>query len=239
MRVRTVLPTPPPTVAVVIPCHRVRRHIAAVLDGLQNRVDAIYVIDDACPERTGALVAARHPTVTVLHHTTNQGVGGAVLTGYARALADGHAVVVKMDGDDQMDPAHLEALTAPILQGHAAYAKGNRFATWPRAMPPARILGNLLASATMPLISHWRGMDPCNGYTAIHTDVLRRIPFDRLERRWFFECDMLCWLASIGAPIRDIPIPARYGNERSGLDAARAIREFAPRFAARLIRKAW
>lgn len=238
-------PTPPPPVAprdiaIVIPCHQVRRHIATVLDNLQNRPDtAIYVIDDACPERTGAYVAARYPTVTVLHHPTNQGVGGAVLTGYAQALADGHRIVVKMDGDDQMDPAHLDALITPVRNGQAAYTKGNRFATWPRAMPPARILGNLAASATMPLISQWRGMDPCNGYTAIHADLLRKLPYDRLERRYFFECDMLCWLASIGAPIRDIPIPARYGDEHSGLDTARAIREFFPRFAARLVRRAW
>jgi glycosyltransferase involved in cell wall biosynthesis len=223
----------------VIPCYRVRRHVLDVVDGIAGLVDAIYVIDDACPEGTGRLVQARRPGVTVLFHAANQGVGGAVMTGYARALADGYQVVVKMDGDGQMDPAYLAALTGPVLRGEVGYAKGNRFAAWPRAMPPARILGNLVASAVMRLVSDWRGMDPCNGYTAIHADLLGCLPFDRLERRWFFESDMLCWLASIGQVVRDVPIPARYGDERSGLNAALAIREFFPRFAARLLRRGW
>lgn len=225
--------------AVVIPCYRVRRHIAGVLDGVAGRVDAVYVVDDACPEQTGAFVQSRYPGIVVLRHATNQGVGGAVLTGYAQALADGHRVVVKMDGDGQMDPAYLDALSGPVLRGEVGYAKGNRFATWPRAMPPARILGNLIASGIMRLVSDWRGMDPCNGYTAIHADLLHVLPFDRIERRWFFESDMLCWLASIGQSVRDISIPARYGDERSGLNAAHAVRVFVPRFAARLIRRAW
>jgi len=208
-------------------------------DGVLDRVDAVYVVDDACPEQTGAFVRSRYPTVIVLQHAANQGVGGAVLTGYAQALADGHRVVVKMDGDGQMDPAYLDALTGPVLRGEVAYAKGNRFAQWPHAMPPARILGNLLASAVMRLVSGWRGMDPCNGYTAIHADLLRRLPFDRLERRWFFESDMLCWLAAIGQPVKDVAIPARYGDECSGLTTAGALREFFPRFAARLVRRAW
>ncbi len=231
------------SIAVVIPCYRVRRHILGVLAGLRGRVTAIYVVDDACPEGTGRFVqaTAADPTIRVLFHAENQGVGGAVLTGYAAALADGHAIVVKMDGDGQMDPAYLDALLAPVLSGAAAYAKGDRFCGLAslRAMPPGRVVGNFCASLAMWLASGWRGMDPCNGYTAISRDMLARIPLAGLERRWFFECDMLCWLSGAGATVANIAIPARYNGEASGLNTMRVLREFPRRLAVRALRRAW
>jgi glycosyltransferase involved in cell wall biosynthesis len=230
-------------VAVVVPCYRVRRHIMGVLAGLRGRVAAVYVVDDACTEGTGRFVQAwcDDPGVTVLFHAENQGVGGAVMTGYARALVDRHAVVVKMDGDGQMDPAFLDALVAPVLSGAADYAKGNRFCGWRsvRAMPGLRVAGNLAASVLMRVASRWRGMDPCNGYTAIARERLLRLPFDRLERRWFFESDMLCWLSGVGAVVQDVPIPARYGDEASGMNAALVLREFPLRLTARAMRRIW
>lgn len=213
-----------------------------VLAGLVGRVAAIYVVDDACPEGTGRFVQSVccDPAVTVLFHTTNQGVGGAVLTGYTRALADGHAVVVKMDGDGQMDPAYLHALVAPVLAG-ADYAKGDRFCGWRslRSMPWERVVGNFTASIVMRLACRGRRMDPCNGYTAIGRATLARLPFGRMERRWFFECDMLCWLASIGGTVVDVPIPARYGDETSGLNTLRVLKEFPSRLMVRVLRRAW
>lgn len=229
------------SVAVVVPCYRVRQHISGVLAGLRGRVAAVYVVDDACPDGTGGFVQAQcdDPAVHVLFHAENQGVGGAVMTGYARALQDGHAVVVKMDGDGQMDPAFLDALVAPVLSGLADYAKGDRFCGWRslRAMPRSRVLGNLAASLTMRVASRWRGMDPCNGYTVIARETLLWLPFERLERRWFFESDMLCWLSGVGAVVRDVPIPARYGDEVSGMNTLLVLREFPGRLAARALRR--
>ena len=230
-------------VAVVIPCYRVRRHIGGVLEGLRGRVAAVYVVDDACPEGTGAFVEAwcTDPAVVVLRHGENQGVGGAVLTGYARALADGHGCVVKMDGDGQMDPAYLPELVGPVLAGRADYAKGDRFCGWRslRAMPAGRVVGNFVASVLMRVVCRGRRMDPCNGYTAISGEVLRALPMGRMERRWFFECDMLCWLSARGARVVDVPIPARYADEVSGLNTVRVLREFPARLAVRAWRRAW
>lgn len=223
-------------VAVVIPCFKVRRHIAAVLAGLEGRVRHVYVIDDACPEGTGLYVRRMFPDVRVLWHRANQGVGGAVLTGYAQALADGHQVIVKMDGDGQMDPGHLAALVEPVLSGTADYAKGNRFFGWRSwgAMPWERLVGNVTVSMVMKAVSGYpRLMDPTNGYTAVAAGLLRRMPLERVERRWFFECDMLFRLSALGAVIRDVPIPALYADEVSGLDTGLVLREFPRRLAGR------
>jgi hypothetical protein len=191
--------TPLP-VAVVIPCYKARRHIAEVLAGLAGRVRHIYVVDDCCTEQTGRFVQEiwKDANVSVVFLTENQGVGGAVLAGYREALKDGHEIVVKMDGDNQMDPVYLPALIAPLVQGEADYAKGNRFFDVYSlgAMPVIRLLGNASLSFIVKMASgYWDIMDPTNGYTAIHCVALQRLPLDRLDKRYFFECDMLAQLS--------------------------------------------
>lgn len=232
----------PLPVAVVIPCYRVKRHIAAVLRGLEGRVRHVYVVDDKCPEETGRHVEAElaRPWVTVLFHEVNQGVGGAVMTGYARALADGHDVVVKMDGDDQMDPAYLPALVHPILAGEADYTKGNRFFDIYslRAMPGVRLFGNSgLSFISKVTTGYWDVMDPTNGYTAIHRAALSRLPLERIERRYFFESDMLFRLATIRAVVRDVPMRTIYGDEESNLNVRNVLMTFPQRFLSRMVKR--
>ena len=118
-----------PNVAVVIPCYKVRDKIAAVLRAVPDGVTRIFCVDDACPEQSGAFIESsiRDPRVTVLRHEKNQGVGGAVVTGYKAALESGATIVVKIDGDGQMDPALIPKFVSPIAQGLCDYTKGNRF----------------------------------------------------------------------------------------------------------------
>ncbi len=218
--------------AVVIPCFRVRRHILEVLAAVPTSVGRIYVVDDACTEGTGDLVESgcRDPRVKVLRHSTNQGVGGATITGYRAALADGARIVVRLDGDGQMDPALIARLVRPIETGEADYAKGNRFfeLSGLRAMPWLRLFGNSVLSFASKLSSgYWNVFDPTNGFTAIHADVLRALPLDKLARGYFFESDLLFRLGTIRAVVTDVPMPARYGDEESGLVVGRIALPFA------------
>ena len=107
------------TIAVVIPSYRVTRHILDVLRAIGTEVSRIYVVDDKCPDGSGAIVRdqCNDPRVTVIYHVENQGVGGAVMTGYRAAIADGMTVIVKIDGDGQMDPSLISQFVAPILRG--------------------------------------------------------------------------------------------------------------------------
>jgi glycosyltransferase involved in cell wall biosynthesis len=166
----------------------------------------------------------------VLRHERNEGVGGATLTGYRAALADGATVIVRLDGDGQMDPALIPRLVRPILEGAADYAKGNRFFELEglRAMPPLRLFGNSMLSFASKLSSgYWNVFDPTNGFTAIHATVLRQLPLDKLSHGWFFESDLLFRLGTIRAVVCDVPIPARYGDEESSLVVRRVVGEFA------------
>ncbi|MCX5739811.1 MAG: glycosyltransferase family 2 protein [Proteobacteria bacterium] len=219
-------------IAAVIPCFRVKRHILGVLAAIPAAVDRIYVVDDGCPEGSGAAVESgcSDPRVRVLHHERNEGVGGATLTGYRAALADGATVIVRLDGDGQMDPALIPRLVRPILEGAADYAKGNRFFELEglRAMPPLRLFGNSMLSFASKLSSgYWNVFDPTNGFTAIHATVLRQLPLDKLSHGWFFESDLLFRLGTIRAVVCDVPIPARYGDEESSLVVRRVVGEFA------------
>ena len=218
-------------IAVVIPCFRVSRHVLDVIAGIGPEVSHIYAVDDACPERTGALIEARcpDPRVRVLTHPENRGVGGAMITGYQAALADGADIVVKIDGDGQMDPALIARFTRPIASGNADYTKGNRFHDLEdaQAMPRVRLFGNALLSLVNKVASgYWDVMDPTNGYTAIHRSALAALPLAKLDHGYFFESDLLFRLYTIRAVVRDIPMPSRYGNEVSSLRVGRVLAVF-------------
>ena len=218
-------------IAVVIPCYKVSRHVLDLLAHIGPECSSIFVVDDACPEGSGELVeqSCRDPRVKVLYHERNLGVGAAVMTGYRAALGVGARIIVKLDGDGQMDPRLIERFVAPILAGEADYTKGNRFYDLRHIanMPAVRIFGNAALSFMAKLSTgYWNIFDPTNGYTAVHAAAVERLPLDRLSPRYFFETDMLLRLNTIRAVVRDVPMDPRYGDEESGLRIARVGVEF-------------
>ena len=229
-------------IAVVIPCYRTSRQILDVLSRIDANVARIYVVDDACPEGTGDLVEASHADdrVRVLRHERNRGVGAAMVTGYRAALADGAQIVVKIDGDGQMDPAQLSRLVAPIAMGAADYAKGNRFYDFAllQDMPRVRLLGNALLSLVNKISSgYWNVMDPTNGYTAIHRAALEALPLGKIDNGYFFESDMLFRLYTVRAVVRDVPLRARYAGESSNLRIGRVLRDFPGKYVSATLKR--
>ena len=195
------------------------------------KVQRIYVVDDKCPQHSGELVEeqCRDPRVRVIFHEENQGVGGAVSSGYRAAIEEGMDIVVKVDGDGQMDPALIPHFTRPIERGRADYTKGNRFYRPEslKGMPPIRLFGNAALSFINKLSTgYWSIMDPTNGYTAIHTSVLRGMPLHKLEKRYFFETDMLYHLNTMRAVVHDVPMDAVYADEESSLKVSKVLPEF-------------
>jgi glycosyltransferase involved in cell wall biosynthesis len=224
-------PCVPGRIAVVIPAFRVRNHILDVLAAIGPEVWRIYVIDDKCPDQSGDFAEQNcsDSRIRILRHSENLGVGGAVMTGYQAAIRDGAAVIVKIDGDGQMDPGLIANFAGPILGGEADYTKGNRFFDLEeiRSMPPIRLFGNAVLSLMTKLSSgYWDLFDPTNGYTAIHADVAQHLPFKRISQRYFFETDMLFRLNTLRAVVMDIPMAAQYGDEVSNLKISKIINEF-------------
>ncbi len=219
-------------IAVVIPCYKSRDQVLDVLSAVPDAVNTIYCVDDACPDKTGEHIQenCKDKRVQVLTHEKNQGVGGAMVTGYKKALEDNADIIVKIDSDGQMDPAIIPLYIGPIMQGHADYTKGNRFYNpeFLETMPKTRIFGNAgLSFLNKFSTGYWRVFDPTNGYTAIHADVLKLMPLDKINKGYFFESDMLFRLGTLRAVVRDIPQQAFYGEEESNLSISHAVYSFA------------
>jgi len=219
-------------IAVVIPCYRVESEIGALIAGLPRYLKHIIVVDDASPDETPNIVmqaAKKDRRIILIRHKKNQGVGGAMLVGFRKALELNAQIVVKIDGDGQMDPVHLPNLLMPIIQGRADYTKGNRFRDFQalQRMPVIRRIGNMgLGFLTKAATGYWNLFDPTNGFVAIHSKVLAQLPLARIDRTYFFETSMLANLYLLGAVVQDVPMPARYRGEVSNLSVRRSLIEF-------------
>lgn len=115
------------------------------------------------------------------------------------------------------------------MTGEVDYTKGNRFYDLEeiRAMPRVRLFGNAVLSLMSKLSTgYWDLFDPTNGYTAIHADVARHLPFAKISKRYFFETDMLFRLNTLRAVVVDVPMSAKYGEEVSNLKISKIIGEF-------------
>jgi dolichol-phosphate mannosyltransferase len=221
----------PARIAVVIPCYQVKRHVLSVIAAIGPEVTTIYVVDDRCPDCSGDFVELHctDPRVKILRNPVNLGVGGAVMHGYRQAVIDGMDVIVKIDGDGQMNPRLLSRFVEPILARQADYVKGNRFydLSQIRQMPAIRLVGNAILSFMSKFSTgYWGLFDPTNGFTALSGAVAAHLPLSKISNRYFFETDMLFRLNTLRAVVIDMPMHASYGDEKSNLSVAKVLPEF-------------
>lgn len=208
-------------IAVVVPAYNERDFIARVIETIPDFVDRIYAINDASTDDTGEILsklAGKISRLTVIHHEKNGGVGAAIISGHKMALKDGMDVVAIMAGDGQMDPAILDKIIDPVVEGRADFAKGDRLSVphHRKSMSAWRTFGNFLLTYLTRIASgYWHMVDPQNGYTAISREFLLRLDLDKIEKGFAFENDMLVKLNVLGARVVDVPHPAIYGKERS------------------------
>jgi len=230
-------------IVAVIPCYRVEREIQSVLQEVPSYIEHIVVVDDASPDSTRDLVTASakiDSRILLIRHLSNLGVGGAMITGYKKALELGAQVVVKIDGDGQMDVDHLPVLLRPLIEGAADYTKGNRFRDFKslQQMPFIRRVGNMgLAFLAKAATGYWNLFDPTNGFNAIRSEVLTQLPLDKIDHTYYFETSMLANLYLIGAVVKDVPMPARYKGEVSSLLIHRILFEFPQKLFATFLRR--
>ncbi|MDD1728753.1 MAG: glycosyltransferase family 2 protein [Methanospirillum sp.] len=209
------------TIAVAIPAYREEQLILATLESIPPFVDRVYAVDDASPDKTGAIIdnyARKDSRIVPIHHEKNKGVGGAIVSGYKQALADGIDVVAVMAGDNQMDPTFLPELLDPVVGGVVDYAVGNRLINeqFRQGMSKWRFIGNSVLTLLTKIASgYWQLMDPQNGYTAISRRALETISLDSIYPRYGYCNDLLVWLNTFGFRVRNVPHPARYGLEQS------------------------
>lgn len=219
-------------IVVVIPSYNVANHIEQVLSTMPAFVTNIVVVNDASKDTTSQKVKElleKDSRIIFLEHEKNKGVGGAMVTGFDKALSLEPDVIVKMDGDGQMNPDFLPDLLTPLILGVADYTKGNRFRDFQalRKMPALRRIGNIgLSFMVKAATGYWKCFDPTNGFLAVRADVLKFVPLDKIHFSYFFEISLLSQMYLLGAVVKDIPMPALYGDEKSNLSIKKVMLEF-------------
>ena len=209
-------------ITAVIPAYDEAHHIGQVIRTMPEFVDHVIVVDDCSQDSTSeAALCCQDPRVMCLRTRHNEGVGGATILGYRKGMELASDIIVKMDGDGQMPPEYLPPLLDAIVELGYDYAKGNRFLAGDSlaSMPKHRLFGNIVLTFLTKLASgYWHIFDPQNGYTAIKITALHALDLETVHRRYFFENDMLSQLNYQNFRIKDVAIPARYGDEDSHLN---------------------
>ena len=230
-------------IAIIIPMYNVSNHILDVLAEIPDMVDMIIAVDDKSQDQSVQLVKqSSDPRIHLIQHEHNQGVGGAMRSGFRYAIDQQATICIKIDGDGQMPLKYLPELISPIHKGKADFTKGNRFSEVESIlnMPWIRRVGNLgLSFLTKAASGYWSTFDPTNGFFAIDGNLLKKLNLSLLHSRYFFETSLLCALYQQHAVIEEISMPARYGNEKSALSEVKALFEFPPLLFAKFIRRIW
>jgi len=233
------------SIAVVIPCYKVETQIQKVVAEIPDYITSIILVNDASPDKTGevlAHLAEGNSKITVLNHFENQGVGGAMITGFQEAIKQNNEVVIKIDGDGQMDISYFEKMLHTIFEGKYNFVKGNRFFDQKmlRKMPAIRRIGNMgMGFLTRMASGYWNIFDPTNGFFCIDTSLLKRVDFSRISKRFFFESSLLIELYYANAKIKDIAMPAIYAEEKSNLSIWRTLFTFPPKLFKAFLRRIW
>lgn len=211
-------------IAVVIPYYNAEKHIIDVISKLPDYLYAVIIVDDKSPqplpkEKIETII---NPQIKYyfLENEINLGVGGATKKGFMYAMNNDIDIVIKVDADDQMDLSYIPNLLDSLLDEKIEMAKGNRFKDFKalQKMPVARKTGNLVLSFMIKVATgYWNNFDPTNGFLAIKTNVLKELDFSNLSDRYYFETSLLAELYFQKARIKDIPMPAIYGDEKSSM----------------------
>ncbi|WP_055435376.1 glycosyltransferase family 2 protein [Lacinutrix algicola] len=208
-------------IAVVIPYYNASNQIVRVLEKLPEMVTKVYIIDDCSPQALPEAALSAFSNLEYIKNEKNLGVGGATKIGFIKAIEDKMEFVVKVDADDQMDTTYIKDLIAPLVNGEASYAKGNRFRDFKalKKMPFTRKVGNLgLSFLTKAATGYWNNFDPTNGFFAIKTDTLKDIDFDEVANRYYFETSLISQLYFQNIVIKDVAMPAIYEGEKSNMN---------------------
>lgn len=211
-------------VCIVVPAYNEEKQIAKVVETMPEYVDRIVIVNDRSKDKTAEAVRelqTRFLNVELINHEFNQGVGGAIATGYMWARDNNMDVAVVMAGDAQMDPADLPSILDPVVSGEVDYSKGNRLFTGEayKKIPKTRYFGNSALSLFTKIASgYWHVADSQTGYTAISKKALHTIEWKSMYKRYGQPNDLLCRLNVYDFKVRDVPVKPVYNvGEKSGI----------------------
>lgn len=217
-------------VACIVPAFKEENMILRTLESMPGYLDYIIVIDDCSPDKTGDIIRSQQKIdsrIIFIRHEKNQGVGGAIASGYIRARDLEVDAAVVMAGDGQMDPADLPHLLDPVLEEGVDYSKGNRLFTGEAysKIPRIRYFGNAILSMLTKIASgYWHVADSQTGYTVAGKRVLNMIDWNSMYKRYGQPNDLLVRLNVLNMVVKDVPVQPVYNiGEKSGIKIRKVI----------------
>lgn len=212
-------------ISISIPAYNEEKLINKTLDTIPSFIDLIVVVDDKSKDKTIDKIKEsqkKDKRIHLIASEKNQGLGDTILKAHSYAIKKNMDITVVMAGDNQMDPKYLPMLLNTLITNKLDYVKGNRFYHRQdlRNMPRFRVIGNIFTTfVTKFCTGYWSISDPLNGYTALNVNTLKKIDTTKIHSRYGFETSLLLELSLIDAKIKDVFIPARYGEEKSKVSA--------------------
>lgn len=218
------------SICVVVPAYNEETQIGYVIETMPDLVDRLVIVDDNSRDNTVSVVKSyieQNKPITLIRHTVNQGVGGAIASGYIFARDNNFDVAVVMAGDGQMDPSELQKIIEPVIKDEVDYSKGNRlvYGNAYKMIPKVRYFGNAILSLLTKIASgYWHLADSQTGYTAISKLPLHTIDWNRMYKRYGQPNDLLVTLNIYNFRVRDVPIRPVYNiGEKSGIKIYKVI----------------
>jgi len=203
-------------IGVVVPAYNEEKLIGTVIETMPDFVDSIIVVDDNSEDETVQIVQGhqvKNEKIILIRHKENQGVGGAIISGYKKALELKIDVTAVMAGDGQMAPEDLIRVVKPVADAEVDYTKGNRLfrgESW-KMIPHYRYLGNSILSLLTKIASgYWHIADSQSGYTAISSAALKRLNLDKIYKGYGMPNDMLIHLNINNFRVRDVSVRPVY-----------------------------
>ena len=203
-------------IGAVVPCYNEGKQIGKVVETMPKFIDKIIVIDDKSKDNTVAqieLLKKKDNRVVLIKHSVNEGVGGAIASGYKWCRDNKMDVAVVMAGDGQMLPKDLPAILDPVVEDRADYSKANRLLSGEayKKIPKVRYFGNSVLSFLTKIASgYWHVMDSQTGYTAINNKMLKLIDWDKMYKRYGQPNDILVRLNVYNAKVCDVTMDPVY-----------------------------
>ena len=215
---------------VVVPAYNEEKQIEKVIETMPDFIDKIVIVDDKSKDKTVDVVNRfdrQKQEIVLIEHAQNQGVGGAIASGYKWAIDNEMDAAVVMAGDGQMDSKDLPALLDPVVEGKADYSKGNRLFTGEayKKIPKVRYFGNGVLSLMTKIASgYWHIADSQSGYTVINKKALHTIDWDKMYKSYGQPNDLLVRLNIYNFKVVDIPTDPVYNvGEKSGIKIRKVI----------------
>ena len=172
---------PDALISIVIPCRNEAANLPLLLDeigaAMAGRDFEVIVVDDGSTDDTASVLAAEAVRRAFpLRHLRHEKSAGQSLSVRSGAWAARGAIVATIDGDGQNDPKYIPMLVDALRHAgpDAGAAQGQRLK---RRDSRIKQLASRFANWLRNAILRDETRDTGCGLKAVHTDILRKLPF--------------------------------------------------------------